>query len=251
MDRTQVIILAAGKGKRMESDLPKALTPFLGKPFIRHVIEHIRPYLVHKPIIVVGHKRELVIQELGDNYTYVIQEEQLGTGHAVVITERTIPKDIETVIVLFSDQPLLRGDTIKKLIEAHKAAQSVLTMAVAKIPDYDDWRGEAFYNFGRVFRDARGAITRIVEAKDATEEEKAHTEVNPAYFAFNAKWLWSRLKKLSSNNAQGEYYLTDLVKIAFEEGETIASFDIDPIEALGANTKEQLALLESIAQENA
>lgn len=247
MDSTQVIILAAGKGKRMESDLPKALTPFLGKPFIRHVIEHITPYIVHKPIIVVGHKRELVTQELGDAYTYVIQEEQLGTGHAVAITEQAVPKDIETVIVLFSDQPLLRGETIKKLLDAHTAAQSMLTMAVAKIPDYDDWRGEAFYNFGRIFRDTSGAITRIVEAKDATEEEKAHTEVNPAYFAFNAPWLWSRIKKLSSNNVQKEYYLTDLVKIAFEEGETIASVDIDPVEALGANTKEQLALLESIA----
>lgn len=248
MEQTQIIVLAAGKGKRMESDLPKALTPFLGKPFIRHVIDHIQPYTVKTPIIVIGHKKELVQQELGDSYTFVVQEEQLGTGHAVAITEQAVPKDTETVVVLFSDQPLLRGETIKKLLQAHKTAQSVLTMAVAKIPNYDDWRGEAFYNFGRVFRDARGAITRIVEAKDATEEEKAHTEVNPAYFAFNAGWLWSRLKKLSSNNAQGEYYLTDLVKIAFEEGEVVASVDIDLIEALGANTKEQLALLESIAK---
>lgn len=246
--KTEIIVLAAGQGKRMQSDLPKVLVQFLGKPFIRHVLDQFTQHDLPSPTIVVGYKKELVMEELGDQYRYAIQTEQLGTGHAVTSAREIVSPDADTIVVLYADQPLLNGKTIKDMIDRHHASGATLTMATVPLPDYDDWRGEAFGNFGRIIRNTDGKIIKNVEAKDATDEEKSTPEVNPCYFCFDANWLWPRLASLRSDNAQGEYYLTDLIGIAFDEGVTIETIPIDAIEALGANTIEQLELMERLSQ---
>ncbi len=242
---TQIIILAAGHGKRMQSELPKALTVLHGKPFIGHVLDTIEQSGVcRNPIIVIGQKADQVRDALGPRYTYAVQNEQLGTGHAVMIAEEAA-KDADTILVLYADHPLISTQTIQNIISTHHAANATITMATAIVPDFMEWR-QAFLSFGRFVRDQDGTITKIVEAKDASDEEKLIKEVNPAYMCFNAAWMWKHLHALKNENAQGEYYLTDLVEIAFDENQKIASIQIDPKEALGVNTKEQLETIEKL-----
>jgi len=242
---TQIIILAAGHGKRMQSELPKALTPLRGKPFVKHVLDAVASSKVcDNPIIVIGQKGDQVRDVLGSSYSYAVQSEQLGTGHAVMIAE-DIAKDSDTIVVLYADHPLVSAETIKNLIDTHKQKKAVLTMATAIVPDFLDWR-KAFLSFGKFVRDEKGEIKKIVEVKDATEEELEIKEVNPAYMCFDAKWMWEHLHMLKNENAQNEYYLTDLVGMAFSENQNITSISIDPREALGVNTKEQLKLIEQL-----
>ena len=251
MDNIQIIILAAGKGTRMKSELPKALTPLRGKPFLKHVLDAVHTMgLPRKPIVVVGHKKELVIEALGSEQVFAMQEEQLGTGHAVRAAEKLIDPSVDTIVVLFSDQPLMKGETILKLIAEHKKnTDAVMTMATVELGDFSDWKEEAFDNFGRILRNPDGTIARIVERKNVTEDEQKITEVNPAYFVFNAQWMWEKLRELKNDNSQGEYYLVDLPLLAFQEGSKIHDVPIDYKEALGANTKEQLELLERLSEE--
>jgi bifunctional UDP-N-acetylglucosamine pyrophosphorylase/glucosamine-1-phosphate N-acetyltransferase len=176
---TQIIILAAGHGKRMQSELPKALTPFAGKTFIHHILSTVADSMVcEKPIIVVGPKREQIIKALGTNYNYVTQEEQLGTGYAVMIAEEESKKisPADTVIVLYGDHPLISAETIKKLVKTHRELLATITMATSVVSDFHEWRS-AFLSFGRIIRDSSSEIIKIVEYKDANEEEKNITEI--------------------------------------------------------------------------
>lgn len=241
--KTQIVILAAGKGKRMQSDLPKVLVRLKDKPLIKYLLDSIEESGVcAKPILVVGQKRELVMQELGDKYGYAIQEEQLGTGHAVNCA-KDLSAGADQVLVLYGDHPHVSAKTIKNLTTSHQQSGEVLTIATVETPDFEDWRA-GFFDFGRIIRNSNGKITNIVEKKDATEEELKIKEINPAFFCFDAKWLWESLPTLKNQNAQGEYYLTDLVGLAQNQGHEINSIKIGTHEALGVNTPEQLALLE-------
>lgn len=242
---THIVILAAGHGKRMQSDIPKVLTPLRGKALLRHVLDTVEAAGVGTPIIVVGQKREQVMDAMGPAYRYAFQEEQLGTGHAVLSAHSHAGDGSGQVLVLYGDMPYMRPQTIQALVEARKASGSALAMATVSVPDFDDWRA-GFRDFSRVLRNADGSIRRTVEKKDATEEELETKEVNPCYFCFDAAWLWPRLKQLKNENAQGEYYLTDLIHMAVQEGVKIASVSIDPKEALGVNTREHLDLLEKL-----
>lgn len=245
MQNTQIIILAAGHGKRMQSELPKALTSLHSKPFIKHVLDAISSSGVcENPIIVIGQKGDQVRSLLGSSYSYAVQEEQLGTGHAVMIAEE-MAKGSDLIVVLYADHPLVSADTIKNLINTHKEKNATITMATATVTDFEDWRS-AFLAFGKFVRDEKGKITKIVEVKDANSEELEIKEVNPAYMCFDAKWMWKHLHMLKNENAQSEYYLTDLVGMAFSENQNIESISIDPKEALGVNTKEQLELIEKL-----
>jgi bifunctional UDP-N-acetylglucosamine pyrophosphorylase/glucosamine-1-phosphate N-acetyltransferase len=244
--KTQVIILAAGYGKRMHSEMPKALIDLHGVPFVSHVLKAVKESGVcERPIVVVGQKREHVMAVLGDAYTYAIQEEQLGTGHAVMCAKESA-KDAERIIILYADQPLVSAKMIAELEVAHTLENATITMATSRVPDFNEWR-DGFSNFSRIIRNEKGDLVRVVEPKDATEEELKIMEVNPCYFCFDAKWMWDRLEKIKNNNAQGEYYLTDLVGMAFNEGKHIATIPIHPKEALGANTKEQAEMLALIS----
>ncbi|MES2930315.1 MAG: NTP transferase domain-containing protein [Patescibacteria group bacterium] len=242
---TQIIILAAGHGKRMQSELPKALTLLNGKPFITHVLHSIKKSgMCDNPIIVIGQKGDSVRSALGPRYLYAVQEEQLGTGHAVMCAEN-IAEKATSILVLYADHPLISAETIQNLIVTHQKEKATITMATAVVPDFNDWR-EAFVAFGRFIRNDKDTVVKIVESKDATDYEKDIKEVNPAYMCFDASWMWKHLHNLKNENAQQEYYLTDLVAMAFKENQKITTVTIDPREALGVNTKEQLELLENL-----
>jgi len=246
--KTKIVVLAAGKGTRMADELPKVLVTLHGKPMIKYLLDAVKASGVdEKPIIVVGHKREDVMRELGDGYLYAVQEEQLGTGHAIMCTENLLKGSTENVMVLQSDHPFITPETIKKLAEEHIATNATITMATVKLPDFNDWRKIFYTNFGRIVRDKNNRITKIVEFKDASESEKNIKEVNPSYFCFEANWLWKNLKRLTTNNNQKQYYQTDLIKLAMDENEKIESIDVTPREGLAANSKEELEILERVA----
>ena len=247
--KTQVVILAAGHGKRMQSELPKVLIPLHGKPLVAHVLDSVKKSgICDKPVVIVGQKRELVMKTLGDGYEYIVQEEQLGTGHAVRTTEKFLEGRADHVMVLYGDHPFISPKTVKKLMEKHLESGAKITMATVKLLDFLEWRSIFYTNFGRVVRGNNGKISKIVEFKDAKDdEEKEIKEVNPSYFCFEAKWLWENLENLKTDNAQKEYYLTDLVKIAMQEKVKIESVDIDAREALGVNSKAELEMLEKLA----
>lgn len=244
--QTDIVILAAGKGKRMQSDKPKVLSLLHGRPLISHLLDHVKESgVTTNPVLVVGVGREEVMKEVGDGYRFAVQVEQLGTGHAVSCAKPFLEHSNTNVLVLYGDMPYISAQTIANLARTHEESGAVLTMGTVPVPDFEEWRA-GFYDFSRVVRDADGAIVRTVEKKDATEEELTIKEVNPAYFCFNSAWLWEHLRGLSNRNAQGEYYLTDLVGIAVAEGQKIASVPLDPKEAIGVNTREHLDLLHTL-----
>ncbi len=246
MKKTDIVILAGGLGKRMQTEIPKVLNELRGKPMIRHVIESVeKSGVCEVPVIVVGKKREMVMEELGNGYQFAIQEEQLGTGHAVLCAEEILKNNNVPVMVLYGDMPYISAPTIANIAKTHVEERAILTMATVTVPDFEQWRA-GFFDFSRIVRDANGKVVRTVEKKDAMEAELNIHEVNPCYFCFDSTWLWSQLRTIGNSNAQHEYYLTDLVKIAMESGVKIATVSIDPKEALGVNTKEHLALLHTI-----
>lgn len=248
MNDVQIIILAAGKSKRMGSDTPKALALFKGKPFLKHILHMIDELeLDIKPVIVVGHKKELIKDALGDEYKYAEQTEQLGTGHAVSCAKDFMDKNHKIILVISTDQPTISKETITNIILKHKEKNAVVTLATVTLPDFEEWRS-ALRHFGRIIRGESGEIMDIIEFKDATEKEKLIKEVNPAIYAFDSDWLWENIGKLRNENAQGEYYLTDLIKIAFIQNKTPESVPVSNlIEGLQPNTKEEIEILEKFA----
>jgi|SRR3989344_778375 len=243
----RVVILAAGKGKRMNHELPKVLIALEGKPMLSHLLYAVEKSGVDsKPAIVVAPGNiDIIKQSVGDNYDYVVQKEQLGTGDAVRSTRALLEGKTDVVMVLYGDHPFLKPETIKTLRDFHRKEGTVLTMMTISVPDFEGWR-KPFYDFGRVIRDGQGEVVDIIEKKDTTPDQLKIREVNPSFFCFRADWLWPNLEKLTNKNAQGEYYLTDLVRIAIQGGERIASVDVNPQESIGVNTPEHLALANTL-----
>ena len=245
MTDIQIIVLAAGKGRRMRSNVPKAMMPLAGSSLVEHLLDTILELsFARKPIVVIAPDNQNIKGLVGDSCVYATQEKQLGTGHAVA-TAREKAKGAKSVIVLYADQPFIKKETLYKLTEVQENSGCAIAMATVAVLDFEDWR-KCFFNFSRVVRDASGKIARTVEKRDATEEDLKIMEVNPAYFCFDAQWLWENLPLLKNQNAQEEYYLTDLVGMAIREGRNVETIPIDPKEALGANSQDELALLESI-----
>ncbi|MDD2758018.1 MAG: NTP transferase domain-containing protein [Patescibacteria group bacterium] len=233
-----VVILAAGKGKRMQSELPKVMHLLHDRPLIDYVVASVEKLKI-RPVVVVPDDSDLVREFLGKRARYAVQTERLGTGHAVAMAEKSLKGKVDCVLVLYGDMPFITAVSLKKIIDEHTAKGNTLTLMTAKLPDFQDWRGQ-FYDFGRIIRDVNDDVIKIVEKKDASPKELNVKEVNTACFCFKAGWLWSNLKKLKNTNAAGEYYLTDLVKFAFDAGAKLSAVDINPREAVGVNTKEHL-----------
>ncbi len=238
-----VVILAAGKGTRMQSDIPKVMHELDGKPIIEHLIAHVEESGVcEKPVVVVAADTHVLQEYLGDRAVYVVQKEQRGTGDAVRVTEDALSGTVDHVVVLYGDMPYISPESIQKLVQEHIQSGNVLTCMTATTPDFDSWRS-VFHAFGRVIRDDFGNIQRVVELKDATEAERAVHEVCTCYFCFDAQWLWSHIHSLSNDNAQGEYYLVDLVQMAIDQGRTVGAVDVPLKEAIGINSKQDFDLI--------
>lgn len=240
--KIKIVILAGGKGTRMKSDIPKALMPLGGKPMIKHLFDSITKISDEKPIVIVGDNASQMKEALGDTCIYALQKEALGTGHAVSCAKEYC-NDAEEIVVLSADQPFVTTETLKKSIEKHENSKAKITFTTTEIPDFLDWK-KAFYVLGRVLR-KDGEVVAIREYKDATDEEKEVREINTACcYVFDAKWLWENLPKIKNDNAKNEFYLTDLFHIAREENEIIKTIKMEPHEGLGANTKDDLEVLQ-------
>ena len=239
MSELVTIILAAGKGTRMKSAHPKVLHQVCGKAMVRHVLDAAEAAGSKRNIIVVGFGADEVRAELGNAAEVVVQAEQLGTGHAVLQAEPLLQDAHGTVMVLCGDTPLLTGALVKKLYEEHEKAGAKATVLTAVMPDAT--------GYGRVIRTAAGNVEKIVEHKDATEEERAVREVNSGIYCFEKDALFSALKNVGCDNAQGEYYLPDVLSILRERGEKIWAVAADDYEeTLGVNSRMHLAQAEKI-----
>lgn len=242
MHNVGVVILAAGHGTRMKSELPKVMHELDGKPLVGHVVDNAKAAGIGDLlVVVVSPTSDLVREYFGETVSYALQEEQLGTGHAAGAAAEVLKGKAEHVIVLYGDMPFLRPDSIARLARRHIERENTLTLMTVTVPNFDD-PYTPFYNFGRIIRDEQGQIVDSIEMKDATEEQREIKELNPCYYCFKADWLWEHVSKLENNNVQNEYYLTDLVHMAIKEGARMSSVATDPHEALGINSKDDFEL---------
>ena len=233
-----VVILAAGQGKRMKSDLPKVLQPVAGRPLLQHVIDSARELSASDIHVVYGHGGERVRETLAaENVTWALQAEQLGTGHAVQQAMPAVPDD-HLVLILFGDVPLVQAATMQRLVDAATNGEALGVLSV---------RMKDPTGYGRIVRDRAGTVARIVEHKDANQKERAIDEVNTGLMAASAKRMREWLAQLRNDNAQNEYYLTDIVVLAAKAGLKVNAIPADnEDEVLGVNDKVQLAAVESI-----
>ncbi len=232
------IILAAGKGSRMQSDLPKVLHQVNGQAMVRRCVDAMEQAGATRIVVVVGYRQELVRDELGDRVEYAVQEEQLGTGHAVMSAKPHLEQHDGRVLIVYGDNPLISANTLRQLAEQSESPQSggaLLTISLENPPAA-----------GRIIRDEAGNFVRIVEEKDCTEEQKKIQEVNVGTYCFRSAPLLEALSKLRSNNAQGEYYLTDVPEHMAASGFPVGTVATDDIfEALGVNDKRHLCFAET------
>ena len=229
------LILAAGMGKRMKSKIPKVLHPIAGRPMIDYAIRTAAAVTGAKPYVVIGHAGELVEQALGDTAHTVRQPEQLGTGHAVLVARDAL-RGADTVLVLYGDTPFVKPETLERLLAAHTAARAKVSPLTVL--------SDNSMGFGRITRDPAGAITGIVEESVATAEQLRIRELNCGVYCFDAGWLWANLPRLPLW-PKGEFYLTDTLALAVQQGQAIASVTIDAIEeVIGINDRVLLAQAE-------
>ena len=232
------VLLAAGQGTRMKSDLPKVLHPLCGRPMLRHILDALGKVTTEKPVVVVGHGAEAVTKYLGDSAQTVLQEPQLGTGHAAMQAESLLKGKTDMVIVTYADMPLLRGETFKQLVETQRLNTGPFSLLTVSA---DDPRG-----FGRIVRKPDGTVEAIVEEYVATPEQKQIKELNVGAYCFNAEWLWGALQRIEKNPKKGEYYLTDVVEIAVKDNLPVrAVVHDDFMETIGINTRVHLSEAET------
>jgi UDP-N-acetylglucosamine diphosphorylase/glucosamine-1-phosphate N-acetyltransferase len=234
------VIMAAGKGTRMKSDLAKVLHPVNGRPMVQYVIDLAEAIGSEKTILVIGHQKEKVRDTCRDRKVlFAVQEPQLGTGHAVQMTEKHLPGYTGDILVLSGDVPLLTVETVTKLITTHQTHNAIATLLTAELNDPT--------GYGRVMRGKSGKVARIVEHKDASEQEREVKEINVGIYVFKASELFKTLKLIKNDNVQNEYYLPDVVKIYVDRGEhVVAQLASNFDETRGINTLEQLKTAETI-----
>lgn len=240
MNNIYTVILAAGLGKRMKSDTPKVLHEICGKKLIDYVMSGANTISSHKPIIVVGHGKEKVMEHLGDKAEYAVQEKQLGTGHAVMTARQLFEDKKGYVLILAGDMPLIKQQTLLELYDKtrNEGSQACVLTVMAENP----------YGYGRIIiKDEK--VLKIVEEKDATEKERQIKEINTAVYCFSIDALIKAIDRLENKNAQGEYYLTDCVELINKDGGKVTYYRAsDPNEGLGINDREQLAFAGTLMQ---
>lgn len=237
------VILAAGQGTRMKSNLPKVLHPIAGKPMVRYALDSVRALGADQTIFVVGYGAEQVRAAVGaDGVLFAEQVEQCGTGHAVLQARDLLRGKAETVLVTYADMPLLRTATLQHLVDLHNSSRATITMLTVRS---DDTMG-----FGRIVRNKRQRVLGIVEESDATTAQLAIRELNCGVYCFDSPWMWEHLTRLKPSAKKGEYYLTDLVAMAVKEHRAIESIILDDVaEVVGINTRVHLARAEKIMRE--
>ncbi|WP_028256112.1 bifunctional UDP-N-acetylglucosamine diphosphorylase/glucosamine-1-phosphate N-acetyltransferase GlmU [Veillonella magna] len=239
MNKVAALVLAAGKGTRMKSRLPKVLHKVGGKAMVERVLDTVNAVGVDRSVVIVGFGGEEVRAYLGDRCEYVTQAEQKGTGHAVREAKPVLGDFDGTIVLMCGDTPLVTEDTIKALLNEHAATGAAATVLTAHM--------ENPTGYGRIIRDEEGKVLRIVEQKDGTPDELAVQEINTGMYAFDSQKLWPCLAQLSDDNAQGELYITDVVGILVNAGERVSAYmTMDEDESLGVNSRVQLAEAERI-----
>ncbi len=242
MDTRYAIILAAGKGTRMKSKLYKVLHPVCGQPMVEHILQKVTDTKPTEVVAIVGHGADKVQEQLGDRCVYALQEAQLGTGHAVLQAAQFLEGKKGTTLVISGDTPLLTSQTLNHLFEYHLGKNASATILTAQAEDPT--------GYGRIIRDHVGIVDRIVEQKDATVEEARVTEINTGTYCFDNELLFSALANLNTDNAQGEYYLTDIIEILKNEGHSVAAYQTEDFnESLGVNDRVALAYANTVMRE--
>jgi bifunctional UDP-N-acetylglucosamine pyrophosphorylase/glucosamine-1-phosphate N-acetyltransferase len=238
-----VILLAAGMGKRMHSRLPKVLHCLGGRPLLSYTLRTARSLRPKKIAVIVGHGAEQVRQACGDNeVTWVVQEKQLGTGHAVGCTKEIFGEFPGDLLILNGDVPFITENCLLKLSRHHHVQNATLTFLTARLSQPA--------GYGRILRNDRGEMIGIVEEGDASQAEKKITEINAGIYAVSPRFLFAALERITNRNQQKEYYLTDIVELALKNGERVRTVQVeDAQEIMGINTREELALMEKILQE--
>jgi bifunctional UDP-N-acetylglucosamine pyrophosphorylase/glucosamine-1-phosphate N-acetyltransferase len=238
MQELSVVILAAGQGTRIKSKLPKVLHPVAGVPMVRHSMNIAATVTDERPVLVVGHASEEVKAAIGEDARYVYQEEQLGTGHALLQAHELLEGETKYVLSLYGDMPLLTSETLDKLVKRALDTRATVTMLTAISDDS--------MAFGRVVRDKQDNIRRVVEEVDATPAERQIKELNCGIYCWRADWLWPNLPEIQLS-AKGEYYLTDMIEMAVRDGMRIESITLDDVrEVIGVNNRSQLAWAEEV-----
>jgi len=237
MTNQYAIVLAAGKGTRMKSKLYKVLHPVCGKPMVQHVIDHVKNLGIDKIVTIVGHGAELVKEQLGNESEFALQAEQLGTAHAV-IQAAPLLKDLKgTTLVICGDTPLISSETIAALFKEHERLGAKATILTARLEDST--------GYGRIVRSENGSVVKIVEHKDATEEERSIKEINTGTYCFDNQALFEALSKVNNDNVQGEYYLPDVIEILKQNDEIVGAYQTgDFDETLGVNDRYALSQAE-------
>ena len=233
-NKIAAVILGAGKGTRMKSDLPKVMMPVCGKSMIKHIIDTLEDMKVDEIVTVISPDGEMVKKEVAP-YKTCVQDKQLGTGHAVKCSEELLKGFDGSVMVIFGDTPLITKETFMRSVNKVREGYAVVVLG---------FKPEDAARYGRLKMDGDELVS-IVEYKDATEEERKINFCNSGFMAFDGKYLFEILNKIGNENAAGEYYLTDAIKIARDMGLKCTAFEGDPQEVASANTREELALLET------
>lgn len=242
MSNRYAVILAAGQGTRMKSKLYKVLHPVCGKPMVQHVIDEISKLHINKMVTIIGHGAEKVKSYIGNKSEYALQEEQLGTAHAVMQAADQLVDKEGITIVICGDTPLITAKTMEALFSQHEQTSASATVLTASAEDPT--------GYGRIIRNQNGQVERIVEHKDATDEERKVKEINTGTYCFDNKALFAALKNVSNDNAQGEYYLPDVIEILRDQGGTISAFQTESFEeTIGVNDRMALSEAERIMRQ--
>ncbi|MFY9139481.1 MAG: bifunctional UDP-N-acetylglucosamine diphosphorylase/glucosamine-1-phosphate N-acetyltransferase GlmU [Thermacetogeniaceae bacterium] len=241
MDKVGAVVLAAGQGKRMRSDIPKVLHCVAGAPLVRHVLDAVEEAGIKEIIVVIGQGAEMVRETLGNEYTYALQEKQLGTGDAVLKALPYLSADCQDVLVVCGDTPLLTADTLVKVIREQQNTGSAATVLTSI---FEDPKG-----YGRIIRGKDGFVDAIIEDCDATAEQKEIKEINTGTYAFTKKALEDTIHRLNPDNKQGEYYLTDCIHLLREDGQQVTAVVAPVQETKGINDRAQLAAAEKLLRQ--